>query len=129
MDALRSHALARDAERVKRSCPSFESHISSLHSFIAQPYHPHPSVHSATVTLPLAVYQQRRLARLELLAPRLREWSDAITHNVIVKCRRENLGPEEANKRARKEVGTARIGCLLRRFLNPTQLPTATPAP
>ena len=58
---------------------------------------PLPSRRSTTVTLPLAVYQQRRLARLELLAPRLREWSDAITHNVIVKCRRENLGPDAAN--------------------------------
>ena len=56
------------------------------------------------LTLPLAVHQQKVGARMELLRPLLKEYSDAIMHNVVVKCRRQGLPVEEANRRIRKEV-------------------------
>ena len=58
----------------------------------------------SAVTLPLAVYQQKILAKMELLMPTLKEYQEAVKHNVIVKCRRANLPVEEANRRIRKEV-------------------------
>ena len=58
----------------------------------------------SALTLPLAVYQQKIGARIELLRPLLKEYSDAIVHNVVVKCRRQGLPVEEANRRIRKEV-------------------------
>lgn len=58
----------------------------------------------SVVTLPLAVHQQKVLAKIELLTPTLKEYQEAVKHNVIVKCRRANLPVEEANKRIRKEA-------------------------
>ena len=58
----------------------------------------------AAVTLPLAIHQQKVLAKIELLMPTLKEYQEAVKHNVIVKCRRANLPVEEANRRIRKEV-------------------------
>ena len=58
----------------------------------------------SAVTLPLAIHQQKVLAKIELLMPTLKEYQEAVKHNVIVKCRRANLPVEEANKRIRKEV-------------------------
>ena len=56
------------------------------------------------VTLPLTVNQQRRLARAELLAPRLREWSEAIAHKVAGESRRAGLSHQDANTRAEREI-------------------------
>ena len=58
----------------------------------------------SAVTLPLAVYQQKVLAKMELLMPTLKEYQEAVKHNVIVRCRRANLPVEEANRRIRKEA-------------------------
>ena len=58
----------------------------------------------ALLTLPLAVYQSRVLAKMELLIPTLKEYQEAVKHNVIVKCRRANLPVEEANRQFKKAV-------------------------
>lgn len=58
----------------------------------------------SVLTLPLAVYQNRIIAKMELLLPTLKEYQEAVKHNVIVKCRRENLPVEEANRRLKKAV-------------------------
>lgn len=56
------------------------------------------------LTLPLAVYQNRVFAKMELLIPTLKEYQEAVKHNVIVKCRRANLPVEEANRQFKIEV-------------------------
>ena len=56
------------------------------------------------ITLPLAVHQSKNIAKMELLMPTLREYQEAVKHNVVGKCRRENLPLEVANKRMKKEV-------------------------
>lgn len=56
------------------------------------------------VTLPLAVHQNKLVVRMELLLPTLKEYQEAVLHNVVGKCRRANLPVEEANRRVRKEV-------------------------
>lgn len=56
------------------------------------------------VTLPLAVHQNKILAKMELLKPTLKEYQEAVKHNVIVKCRRNNVPLDEANRRVMKEV-------------------------
>lgn len=56
------------------------------------------------ITLPLAVHQNKMLAKIELLTPTLKEYQEAVQHNVIIKCRRENVPYEIANKRVKKEV-------------------------
>ena len=56
------------------------------------------------ITLPLAVHQNKMLAKMELLTPTLKEYQEAVQHNVIIKCRRENVPYEIANKRVQKEV-------------------------
>lgn len=58
----------------------------------------------SALTLPLAVHQNRIIAKMELLLPTLKEYQEAVKHNVVVKCRRENLPVEEANRRLRKAV-------------------------
>ena len=58
----------------------------------------------SVLTLPLAVYQNRVIAKMELLLPTLKEYQEAVKHNVIVKCRRANLPVEEANRRLKKAV-------------------------
>ena len=56
------------------------------------------------MTLPLAVYQNKIIAKIELLAPTLKEYQEAVKHNVVVRCKRANLPVEEANRRMMKEV-------------------------
>ena len=56
------------------------------------------------LTLPLAVHQNRTIAKMELLLPTLKEYQEAVKHNIIVKCRRANLPVEEANRRLKKAV-------------------------
>ena len=58
----------------------------------------------AVLTLPLAVHQNRVIAKMELLLPTLKEYQEAVKHNVIVKCRRANLPVEEANRQLKKAV-------------------------
>lgn len=56
------------------------------------------------VTLPLAVHQNKLLVRMELLLPTLKEYQEAVKHNIIGKSRRDNVPVEEANRRMMKEV-------------------------
>ena len=56
------------------------------------------------ITLPLAVHQNKIIAKMELLKPTIKEYQEAVKHNVIVKCRRANLPVEEANRILMKEV-------------------------
>ena len=85
-----------------------QSSFETLHSLSHLPWW--AVVVSATVvlrsllTLPLALYQSRVVAKMELLLPTLKEYQEAVKHNVIVKCRRANLPVEEANRRLKKEV-------------------------
>lgn len=58
----------------------------------------------SVVTLPLAVHQNKILAKMELLKPTLQEYQEAVKHNVIVKCRRSNVPLDEANRQVMKEV-------------------------
>ena len=62
----------------------------------------------ASVTLPLAIYQAKMVAKQELLLPRLKELQGAALHSIVVRCRRANLSHTEANKRYRKEVAYGR---------------------
>ena len=43
------------------------------------------------ITLPLAIQQNKLIARVELLWPTIEEYKEAIKHNVVVKCRREGV--------------------------------------
>lgn len=61
------------------------------------------------LTVPLAIHQQKAGAKIELLKPVIAEYSEAIKHNVVVKCRRENQPVEEANRRIKKEVHSTYI--------------------
>ena len=56
------------------------------------------------VTLPLAIHQNKILTKMELLMPTLKEYQEAVKHNVVTKCRRENVPHKEANRRVKKEV-------------------------
>ena len=56
------------------------------------------------MTLPLTVYQNRIVAKIELLLPTLKEYQEAVKHNVVVRCKRANLPVEEANRQMMKEV-------------------------
>ena len=56
------------------------------------------------MTLPLTVYQNKIVAKIELLAPTLKEYQEAVKHNIVVKCKRANLPVEEANRQIVKEV-------------------------
>ena len=85
-----------------------ESCLTSIHNSTCLPWW---AVISGTtlllrsvLTVPLAVYQQKIGARIELLKPLISEYAEAIKHNVVVKCRREDQPVEEANRRIRKEV-------------------------
>ena len=56
------------------------------------------------ITVPLAVHQNKILAQIELLKPTIIEYSEAIKHNIVIKCRRENLPSHVASMRYKKEV-------------------------
>jgi hypothetical protein len=56
------------------------------------------------VSLPLAVYQQHIIARLEMLKPEMKVWTDAIKYNVAARARRDNKSLEEAQKILSREV-------------------------
>ena len=57
-----------------------------------------------SLTLPLTVYQQHILAKLELLKPEMATWAEALKYKVAVLSRREGKGPEEAQARLKSEV-------------------------
>ena len=63
----------------------------------------------AAISLPLGVYQQHVIARLELLKPEMKMWTDALKYNVAVRCRRENKPLEEAQAMLGKEVNIVAI--------------------
>ena len=85
-----------------------ETSFKAIHSFSHLPWW--GVVISTTVvlrsilTLPLAVYQSKTIAKMELLQPTLKEYQEAVKHNVVVKCRRANLPLKEANRRLKKAV-------------------------
>ena len=56
------------------------------------------------ITLPLAVIQNRNIAKMILLAPTVKEYSEALLHNVVVRCRRAGLSASEANLQYKLEV-------------------------
>ena len=56
------------------------------------------------VSLPLAVYQQTTLGKLELLKPEMKEWTEALKYKVTVVCRRDGKSLEEAQTMLQKEV-------------------------
>lgn len=56
------------------------------------------------VTSPLLFYQHKMIAKMELLQPLIKEYAEALKHNIAVKCRREGLPSHVANKRLRIEV-------------------------
>lgn len=56
------------------------------------------------VTLPLGVYQNKLVAKIELLQPTLKELSEALKHRVTIECRRKGLPSQQANKLFKKQV-------------------------
>ena len=59
----------------------------------------------SVITLPLAIQQNKLIARIELLQPTIKEYKEAIKHNVVVKCRREGVQDlNEVNRRIYKQV-------------------------
>ena len=50
------------------------------------------------VTLPLAIHQNKIITMMELLMPTLKEYQEAVKHNVVTKCRREDVPYKETNK-------------------------------
>ena len=56
------------------------------------------------ITLPLAVYQNKLITRIELLQPTLKELTEALKHRVTVESRKEGLSSEAANKVFKKKV-------------------------
>lgn len=56
------------------------------------------------ITLPLAVYQNKLITRIELLQPTLKELTEALKHRVTVESRKEGLSSEAANKVFTKKV-------------------------
>ena len=44
------------------------------------------------------------IAKMELLQPTLKEISDALKHNLAIKCHREGQSAEEFNQKFKKEV-------------------------
>ena len=57
------------------------------------------------ITLPLAVYQNKLITRIELLQPTLKELTEALKHRVTVESRKQGLSSEAANKVFKKKVG------------------------
>ena len=58
----------------------------------------------STVTLPLSVYQQHVLARLEAMKPVMSEWTEALKYNIAVRARRDGKSADEATTMLRTEV-------------------------
>ncbi|XP_046859433.1 cytochrome c oxidase assembly protein COX18, mitochondrial-like [Xenia sp. Carnegie-2017] len=56
------------------------------------------------VTLPLGVYQNKLVAKIELLQPTLKELSEALKHRVTIECRRKGLPSQQANKLFKKQL-------------------------
>lgn len=85
-----------------------ETILQNLHDVSHLPWWALILVSTATlrtvITLPLAVHQNRVVAKMELLQPMLKEYGEAIKHRVVGRCRREGLPVEEANRRMKKEV-------------------------
>ena len=61
-------------------------------------------VFRSMLTLPLAVYQNKIIAKMELLFPTLKEYQEAVKHNIIVKARQAGMTHTEANRWIMKEV-------------------------
>ena len=56
------------------------------------------------VTLPMAVYQNKLVAKIELLQPTLNMMTESLKHKVTVECRRAGMPVEEAENRYNKQV-------------------------
>lgn len=62
------------------------------------------------VTLPLAVYQQRRLARLELLAPEMRRQTESLAAQLMQAARKSGLTTKDAGTLINRQVGRRQEG-------------------
>ena len=58
----------------------------------------------ALVTLPLAVHQNKLVAKIELLQPTVKMMTESLRHRVTIECRRAGMSAEEAEKRFKKQV-------------------------
>eukprot|EP00052_Salpingoeca_macrocollata_P003749 m.37512 g.37512 ORF g.37512 m.37512 type:complete len:342 (-) comp13618_c0_seq2:104-1129(-) len=58
----------------------------------------------STITLPLAVYQRKVLAKAELLQPTILEWRKALQYKLAVLGRRENKSAEQVTEELNKEL-------------------------
>ena len=74
------------------------------------------------ITLPLAVNQNRMVAKMILLGPIMKEYSEAILHNVVVRCRRAGLPASEANRQYRLEVKKMRRELYRKEGFSPTRV-------
>ena len=57
------------------------------------------------VTVPLAIYQNKLLAEMQLRQPTINMMTEALKHRVVGECRRLNLPAEEAERQFAKKVG------------------------
>jgi inner membrane protein COX18 len=62
----------------------------------------------SAITLPLAVYQNKLITKIELLQPTLKELTEALKHRVTIESRNKGLSSQAANKVFKKQVNT---GC------------------
>ena len=85
-----------------------ESFLQEVHNFTHLPWWAvillSTGILRSVITLPLAVHQNKIIAKRELLQPTLKEYGEAIKYRVIGRCRREGLPVEEANRRMKKEA-------------------------
>lgn len=57
------------------------------------------------VTVPLAIYQNKLLAEIEMHQPTISMMTEALKHRVVGECRRSNQPPEEAERQYLRKVG------------------------
>eukprot|EP01135_Chromosphaera_perkinsii_P007702 Nk52_evm1s957 gene=Nk52_evmTU1s957 len=74
------------------------------------------------VTLPLAVYQQRILYKMELLKPELQQWADALKYRVAVQSKKAGLSYEQYEKQLQKEFKEKRKSILKANNCSPIRL-------
>lgn len=57
-----------------------------------------------SLTLPLAVYQQRKLARLELLIPQIKQQAEQLRDQLVVQAKRQGLSRAQAEGAVQRKV-------------------------
>eukprot|EP00039_Didymoeca_costata_P008352 m.110701 g.110701 ORF g.110701 m.110701 type:complete len:336 (+) comp14049_c0_seq1:318-1325(+) len=75
------------------------------------------------LTGPPSIYQQKILARFELLGPTMFKWQNAVKHKTASECRRLNLSLEETNRILKEKWGD-KFSEIMHKEFGRTLLPT-----